>query len=163
MIFIFWNFYMKKMWFTLFEMVIIVVILAILSTTIIPKIWRDRDMANDTARMTDIRAIATALISYKSDHLLYPDVINASELSSLLSSHYWMDRIPRDPVSYESYSYKMLEWGKHFVLCATLSNGSTAGNSKKDYAFLPQEEIDMTYKQIISKFGNTWPYFCFAR
>lgn len=143
---------MKKKWFTLIEMLVVVVVIGTLSATIVPRIWNSRERANDTARMSDILTIASALSSYIMDHPSYPDVKDASELTWLLREDYWLGwAIPRDPKTLEPYSYKVLDGGKHFIICATLSESSTAGNSKYDYAATIKLKPD---NEIITKTGG---------
>ncbi len=59
---------MKKRWFTLIEMLIVIVIIGILAWALIPRIWSARDKANDTAREANVRSLATAMVSYGMDH-----------------------------------------------------------------------------------------------
>lgn len=125
---------MKKKWFTLIEMLIVIIIIWVLAATLVPRIWNARDRANDVARIADIKAIATALISYELDNSSFPDVRNASDLQVLLWADYWLGwTIPTDPNG-KPYSYKQLNGGTHFMLCANLSSGSNNGNANKDYA-----------------------------
>ncbi len=59
---------MKKRWFTLIEMLIVIVIIGILAWALIPRIGSARDKANDTAREANVRSLATAMVSYVMDH-----------------------------------------------------------------------------------------------
>ena len=59
---------MKKRWFTLIEMLIVIVIIGILAWALIPRVWSARDKANDTAREANVRSLATAMVSYGMDH-----------------------------------------------------------------------------------------------
>lgn len=52
---------MKKRWFTLIEMLIVIVIIGILAGALIPRIWNARDKANDVAREANVKSIATAI------------------------------------------------------------------------------------------------------
>ncbi len=59
---------MKKHWFTLIEMSIVIVIIWILSAALIPRLFGSQSRARDTARESDTRNIAAALEVYVSDH-----------------------------------------------------------------------------------------------
>jgi len=123
---------MKKRWFTLIEMLIVIVIIGILAVALIPRIWNARDRAADVARMADVRSIATALISYRLDHGSYPETT-----SRLINDEvdYWLGWvIPTDPDDESvDYWYSILDEGRHFIVCAHLSNGSKAGNANQDF------------------------------
>lgn len=51
---------MKKRWFTLIEMLIVIVIIGILAGALIPRIWNARDKANDVAIQANVNALTSA-------------------------------------------------------------------------------------------------------
>ena len=51
---------MKKRWFTLIEMLIVIVIIGILAWALIPRIWNARDKANDVANTANVNALISA-------------------------------------------------------------------------------------------------------
>jgi general secretion pathway protein G len=58
--------------FTLIEIMVVVVILAVLGALVVPKILENVDKARVTRAQSDIRAIQTALDLYRLDNYKYP-------------------------------------------------------------------------------------------
>lgn len=58
--------------FTLIEIMVVVVILAVLGALVVPQILSKVDQARVTAAKTDIRTISAALESYRLDNFKYP-------------------------------------------------------------------------------------------
>src|SRR5258707_13803685 len=58
--------------FTLIEIMVVVVILAVLGALVVPKILENVDKARVTPAQSDIRAIQTALDLYRLDNFKYP-------------------------------------------------------------------------------------------
>src|ERR1700680_5229626 len=58
--------------FTLIEIMVVVVILAVLGSLVVPKILENVDKARVTRAQSDIRAIQTALDTYRLDNFKYP-------------------------------------------------------------------------------------------
>jgi general secretion pathway protein G len=58
--------------FTLIEIMVVVVILAVLGALVVPKILENVDKARVTRAQSDIRAIQTALDLYRLDNFKYP-------------------------------------------------------------------------------------------
>jgi len=89
----------KKRWFTLIEMLIVIVIIGILAAALIPRLSSARGRANDVARKADLAQTAAALVSYQIDRGSFPTPAwtLASIASDLTSAG--MSSIPKDPVS----------------------------------------------------------------
>lgn len=58
--------------FTLIEIMVVVVILAVLGALVVPKILENVDKARVTRAQSDVRAIQTALDLYRLDNFKYP-------------------------------------------------------------------------------------------
>jgi len=160
---------MNKKWINSLEMVAIMTVIGVVTIALVSRIWNIWRRANDTARMLDIRSIATALIHYWVAHDTYPVWTNTSQLTMLIWPDYWLVwAIPKDPHTKEPYSYKTLENNKHFVVCAKMSYDSTIGNTDRDYAKTigkwnnDSEYSVATYNWTLEKFGNSWKYYCYA-
>lgn len=135
----------------------------------VPRIWGARNRANDTARISDIRSITSALIQYQLDFPKYPAngevcswAANTAKTSVLTWANYglgWV--VPVDPITQECYSYRRLNSnGDHFVVCAHLSDGSTAGNAAQDLAALNYSKD--TYKTVLEDLSSSGQYYCYV-
>ena len=134
-------------------MLIVIVIIGILAWALIPRIWGARDKANDVAREADVRSISTALASYISEHNTYPADIYAAGAWVFVAES-WMAQALTDPVTEANYGYKMLNNGTHYVVCATLSDGSTAWNFAAD----PTANEAITTLDGLTE--GEWGFFC---
>lgn len=138
----------KKGWFTLIEMLIVIVIIWVLASALIPRLGSARGKANDVARKADLQQIATAIISRQIDTNSFPgdkEKIVASWWIALELIKWWMASIPvwddtpftwLDNVSSSGYIYYPMyknggkangfllvsraetEWWANFVRCA---------------------------------------------
>ncbi len=94
----------KKSWFTLVEMLIVIVIIGILASALLPRLNSARGRANDTARKADLQNIATALVAYQIDEGSFPaDNWAVSEIETLLIDA-WISSIPTDPNKARAFS-----------------------------------------------------------
>ena len=62
----------KRRWFTLIEMLVVIVIIGILAAYIIPRISSAQWKARDVARKADVNQLTSALISYSLDKKWFP-------------------------------------------------------------------------------------------
>ena len=86
-----------KKWFTLVEMLIVIVIIGILASALIPRLSQARERANDTARKAHIQNIATVLIAYQIDKGSYPTTAwTIASLEAGLTAA-WLSSVPTDP------------------------------------------------------------------
>ena len=58
----------NKKWFTLIEMLIVVVIIGILAAALIPRLTSVKDKANDSARKANLQQLVTAMSAYTLDN-----------------------------------------------------------------------------------------------
>ena len=91
--------------FTLIEVMVVVVILAILASIVAPKLMDKPGQAQQTKAKQDIRALETALDLYKLDNFVYPTTDQGLEAlvtkpTSTPEPKNWkpyMKRLPKDP------------------------------------------------------------------
>lgn len=81
--------------FTLIEVMVVVVILAILATVVVPRIMDRPDQARVTKAKQDIRAVEAALNLYRLDNFRYPSTDEG--LEALVPKY--LDSLPMDPWS----------------------------------------------------------------
>lgn len=79
--------------FTLIEVMVVVVILAILATVVVPRIMDRPDQARVTKAKQDIRAVESALNLYRLDNFRYPTTDEG--LEALVPKY--LDSLPTDP------------------------------------------------------------------
>jgi type II secretory pathway pseudopilin PulG len=95
------NFGQKKRWFTLVEMLIVIVIIWVLAAALIPRLTSVRWRANDVARKADLQQVATAIVSYSMDKSTYPPLLwsATSWAISLISTalQKYVTVMPKDP------------------------------------------------------------------
>lgn len=99
----------KKRWFTLVEMLIVIVIIWVLAAALIPRLTSVRWRASDTARKSDMQQITTAIIAYEMDNNgKYPDPGTGNySISSIANSLItaWMDGVPTDPMLENKFNF----------------------------------------------------------
>lgn len=119
--------------FTLIEVMVVVVILAILATIIVPKIMDRPDDARIAKAKQDVRAIESALQLYKLDNLHYPTTDQGLEalVKPPTDTKNWrqggyLDRLPIDPWN---HPYLYLSPGQHgaFDLYSLGADGQPGG------------------------------------
>lgn len=109
----------RKPWFTLIEMLIVIVILSILSTAILPKITGHLAKTRDFKRQQDLRVIATAIEAYQGNNWLTlpkdpPSSEQAKKFPQLLWPNSWGWKIHKPEIDkirdlYALWSVKYLK------------------------------------------------------
>lgn len=103
----------KQAGFTLIEIMVVVVIIALLLAAVAPRVFSRLEQAQETRAGQDIRAIESALNFYRLDNLTYPT--EAQGLQALVTeptgARAWrgpyLDRLPLDPWNDISYHYRI--------------------------------------------------------
>jgi len=143
---------MKKTlkWFTLIEMLIVIVIIGILAAVLLPKIGWARDKANDVAVTANVKNLGTALIQYEMDNGWYPSSL-ANLVTGDLIEKYWITTKYDDAIDGDKYQYASESNPNHFIVCGKYSPDNNAWNSDGDLTW-------WTYDYDLS---GTWNWFCY--
>jgi general secretion pathway protein G len=106
--------------FTLIEVLVVVVILAILAAVVVPQVMQHPGEARIARAKADIQAIVTALNTYKLDNFNYPsteqglEALVAKPSGSPEAANWrkggYLDRVPKDPWG---RTYLYLQPGTH--------------------------------------------------
>lgn len=125
--------------FTFIEMVAVIVMLGILVAIIVPQVTKSIAKGRDARRMTDIKAIASALQAYYMDNGAYPDASTwlkstDSDFLSVLSSGGYVAQVPRDPLNNSDYYYCYRKF-------AAGTNG--APSARGDYAVIAAKAFEV--------------------
>lgn len=107
-----------KKGFTLIELLVVVAIVGILATFVLSSLSKAREEARDARRLTDMRAIYTALIQYESDLGFIPiaqrydggpggatDNSLDDNFLRFLEDEGYMDKVPVDPINQGDFYY----------------------------------------------------------
>jgi len=126
---------MFKRGFTLIEVLVVLVIVAMVLTIVAFGVSGARSSARDERRRADLALIASSLEKYRSDCGVYPtaSIYNAvptgnslngnGSTPACLSSNVYLSRKPGDLDTSRSYSYTSTAQG--FLLCASLESAPT--------------------------------------
>lgn len=122
-----------KGWFTLIEILIVIVIIGILTVALLPRIQWAQAKARNVARKADLNQIATALAAYNGDNGQYPDGL------AVLVEQSYLKSLPKDPGNKKAcsstegdfgwYAYKRQEDG--YILGSYIEKES--GNASVNY------------------------------
>ncbi len=98
--------FMKK-GFTLLELLIVVAIIALLSSLGAVSVSSQRKKANDARRRADIHQLQVALEGYYVDHQKYPDqlIFNGQPLTSADGQTVYLRSVPKDPKNIDPNLY----------------------------------------------------------
>ena len=114
--------------FTLIELIVVILVLAVLAGVLIPRVTDRMAAARDAKRLADINAIETAIERYFHDKGVYPpasqngsyggwDVsLDGDMIPELLKTGY-LTEMPADPLNNETYHYRYFVYAKGTAGC----------------------------------------------
>ena len=147
---------MKNMrkWFTLVEMLIVVVIIWILSAALLPRLQWAQASARDTARKADIATLGTAIVSYFNQKWTYPewtgwayDMTWADSIWELLKKQVDLSSLPADPTK-----WNIVYW---FAWVAVGTDMTTMNKEVKAWQYW--------YQVVTKNWVKSWWFILMAR
>ncbi|MCX6732708.1 MAG: prepilin-type N-terminal cleavage/methylation domain-containing protein [Candidatus Roizmanbacteria bacterium] len=126
--------------FTLIELMICMMVLAVLALLIVATYSESLKRGRDGQRKTDLTNIGTAFEAYYYDSGRYPRVEEFNVDGMLCNTsddcaQIYMEKIPKDPSSKQSYYYETDENGTHYILYSTIENRNDNGNGVKQEGY----------------------------
>lgn len=88
--------------FTLIELMIVMVVIAILASIVVPRYLDRVDDANETVLKQDLAGLRTAIDQFYRDKGKYPETLND------LVSHRYIRSVPIDPITQSATSWKLV-------------------------------------------------------
>lgn len=120
--------------FTLIELLVVVSLIGVLATLVIANMNSARERARDAQRKSDLRNIQTALRLYYNDNTGYPQSSAGNILGCdgvcvwgeawISDGITYMNILPDDPLTSQSYVYTGVVDGEDYTLMACLENKS---------------------------------------
>ena len=123
----------KQSGFTLIEMMVVVVVIALLGAMIGPTLFKKVQQAEETRVSQDIRTVVGALKFYRLDNYRYPT--QAQGLEALVTAPAgaeskwngpYLETLPKDPWG-EPYQYQTGTHGKEIEVYSPGADGQTGG------------------------------------
>ncbi len=125
--------HLKQSGFTLIELSIVVLILAVLAGVLVPRIGTQGAAARDARRIADMKTITAAIEQYYADHGKWPtantngsyggwDVSHDGNFIQELVNKGYLREAPKDPINDNTYHYRYYVYNK--------GNYGCQGNSK---------------------------------
>lgn len=117
--------------FTLMELVVVILILAILAALILPRVFGRTDDAKRAKAATDIATLRAQVQIYKTDVGTFPETLldlrtRPSEGADGWHGPYLDKEIPTDPYGYE-YDYQVSSDGEDFTILCYGQDGAPGG------------------------------------
>lgn len=115
----------NKKGFTLIEVIVVILLLAVLSTLITFAYLMSVKRGRDNKRKSDLKNISTALELYNGDMNHYP-ITSGFSLGDIICNEdggctqVYMQQVPKDPLSKKPYYYETDENGSYYVLYSGL-------------------------------------------
>lgn len=126
---------LTRKWFTLVEMLIVIVIIGILAAALIPRLTGIQARARDTARKADLNQISTSLSTYALDHNAYPvhtswtAITTGGTAGALTGLATYMTAIPKETsANWMGYQYQSNPAGGVFVIASVSEGGWVNAN-----------------------------------
>lgn len=136
-----------KKGFTLIELLVVISLIGILSTLVLANLNSARERSRDAQRKSDLRNIQTALRLYYNDVGGYPTNAQLPAWGEEFSrtGTVYMNTLPKDPLSSQSYRYTYYIDGDNYTLDSCLENKSD-DKCVTDASFCPDSSCRYTVK-----------------
>jgi general secretion pathway protein G len=114
--------FQKPAGFTLMELLIVIAIIAVLTTFTVANFLTGRTRARDAQRKSDLRQIQAALELYRADQGTYPPLLPACGSSLTSGGVKYMQKVPCDPANSGQQIYTYVYTGIEYKLVSCLEN-----------------------------------------
>lgn len=117
-----------KRWFTLIEMLIVIVIVGILAAALIPRLVGVQERARDTARKADLNQVGSAISTYELDNGKLPTTADATDPKPLSLDLIkealapYLKSVPKDPKNLTIVWCEGSAWQYYFTPIVKNSN-----------------------------------------
>jgi len=132
----------RKRGFTLIEIIIVIVIIGLLTALVVGNLITSLKKSRDTRRKSDLDNIRSALEIYYEDNRRYPVLSEFTAGNNRLcipvndcSIKVYMEKVPKDPLTKQSYGYETDEFGSYYKLYANLENKNDLGQGVNQAGF----------------------------
>lgn len=129
-----YNIQYTKLGFTLIELLVVVSLIGVLATLVLANLNSARERARDAQRKSDLRNIQTGLRLYYNDNAGYPQSSSGNIIGCggtctwgqawVKSGVTYMNILPNDPLTGQTYVYTGVAGGEDYTLKACLENKS---------------------------------------
>ena len=123
------HLYKKEKGFTLVELMIVIIILAVLTGIAVPSYLALRNRARESATESEMKNIATALELYMADIEVYPPTATVTDLAD------YMNPVPTLDKWSHGYVYVLATGAGSYTLTSLGVNGAAGGTPDDDIEF----------------------------
>lgn len=113
----------RSLGFTLIELMVVVLIIAILGAMGLAAYGEATQSARDGKRKSDMETVRQALLLHRQENTAFVTATNFNGITSALSGTYLSNPLPVDPRNTGTSVYSGTSGGTTFCICALLENG----------------------------------------
>ena len=146
-------------WFTLVEILIVIVIIGILIWALVPRMSAAQWRARDVARKNDLAQLQSAIVTSQQDKWDWPWMgswaaswINISTVKKQLETA-WMNSVPKDPLSSNIVTWlwtNNYSWGEYAYMVSKRNGTDNAG-----FVLMAKTEVEWWSNWVVCTSGSS--------